>query len=276
GRARVRRKGRPGHVQLAVTSSHVFCEVWEATGNGQPGKKPDRGPWRLVVIPRSGSQGRGGEDLAGGLSDSVAAAAEDGGLLEKAVAFRSRDAWRSLLTQNHIWYLLKGRSLHVLLLNQSPVRVVTNLLIFENRAKAAALCALNGWNPKQLPLLTLFLGLQFRELDEVRQSLGLLRPDQEMQGCQMVMDFIHSGYSCASMAPAFRPDTDAGGAGSGAGKRKPLTEIPPAEVPQLPSDRSFVSRLLAGTPRRRLESEEQAMQFVTRLAPGPSGGRKHP
>ena len=263
-----RRKGRPGYVELAVTASHVFCEIWEATGLGDCTKPKDRGPWRLVVLPRSpvsassGSSnwiGGGLEEDLSGLSRSVAAAAsaeEDAGvrfshLEEAAVAFRSRESWRSLLTQNHIWYLLsRGRSLHVLLLNQSPVRVITNLLIFENRTKAAALCALNDWNPKQLPLLTLFLGLRFRELDEIRQSLGLLRPDQEMQGCQMVMDFIHAGYSCSNMAPAFSP------AQSGASVVPPqLSDIPAAaDVPQLPPDRSFVSRLL-----------EQAMQFVTRL-----------
>lgn len=258
------RKARPGYVELAVTASHVFCEIWEAAGSGSYKKPKDRGPWRLAVLPRSlrtasgSSSWIGGgleDDVSGGLSSSVAAAAsaeEDAGmhfnqLQEAVVAFRSRESWRSLLTQNHIWYLLsQGRSLHVLLLNQSPVRVITNLLIFENRTKAAALCALNDWNPKQLPLLTLFLGLRFRELDEIRQSLGLLRPDQEMQGCQMVMDFIHAGYSCSSMASAFHPLPM---------KTTRLAELPrPADVPHLPPDRSFVSRLL-----------EQAMQFVTRL-----------
>ncbi|CAE7235597.1 unnamed protein product [Symbiodinium natans] len=264
---RARRRVRPGHIELAVASSHVFCEIWKSTtgsASGVESKPPDQGPWRLVVIPRAGCEGRswigGGseDDLSSALSDSVAAAAaaeEEAGFpspaMDEVVAFGSRNAWRSLLTQNHIWYLLsQGCSLHVLLLSQSPVRVVTNLLIFENRAKAAALCALNGWDAKQLPLLTLFLGLRFRELDEIRQSLGLLRPDQEMQGCQMVMDFIHSGYSCATMVPSFSPPQQ-----SASLEPKILTELPAvADVPQLPSDRSFVSRLL-----------EQAMQFVTRL-----------
>eukprot|EP00931_Biecheleriopsis_adriatica_P046808 TRINITY_DN26928_c0_g1_i1.p1 TRINITY_DN26928_c0_g1~~TRINITY_DN26928_c0_g1_i1.p1 ORF type:complete len:3379 (-),score=748.43 TRINITY_DN26928_c0_g1_i1:238-10323(-) len=257
-----RRKVRPGRVKLAVTASHVFCEVWEELPRGA-----DDGPWRLVVIPRKGLREQpfgqswlGGpspgatDDLSGGLSASVAAAAaaEEAAALQftapEVVAFRGSRPWRSLLTQNHIWYLLsEGGALNVLLLNQSPVRVVTNLLIFENRTKAAALCALNGWQPKQLPLLTLFLGLRFRELDEIRQSLGLLRPDQEMQGCQMVMGFIQSGFSCAGLAVPFFPSHD-----EAQGSAESTT--PSAGVPQLPSDRSFISRLL-----------EQAMQHVTRL-----------
>ena len=44
------------------------------------------------------------------------------------------------------------------------------------------------------------------------------------------MDFIHRGYSCSGMAPVWEA-TD--------------REVVPLMVPQLPSDRSFVSRLLA-------------------------------
>ena len=151
---------RAGHVELAVSASYVFVELWAAEASPR-----HRGPWRLVVLPR-GREGHSGDDLSGGLSEALAAAAHTDGrcVLREPVAFRDTKPWRSLLTQclgafskglkelrNHIWYLLsKGRSLHVLLLNQSPVRVITNLLIFENRSKAAALCALNDWNPKPL------------------------------------------------------------------------------------------------------------------------------
>ncbi|CAE8641360.1 unnamed protein product, partial [Polarella glacialis] len=219
-----------GRLNLSVTASHVFCEIWEASCNleGSAGGTTERlpGPWRLCVIPRTSrprvAQGmrssESTDDLVEGLAEcspgaeeaSTAEVAAGGdprtGEKAKVVAFRGVKPWRSLLTQNHIWYLMsEGGSLNVLLLNQSPVRVITNLLIFENRTKASALCTLNGWNPKQLPVLTLFLGLRFRQLAEIRQSLGLLRPDQEMQGCQMVMNFIHSGYSCSGVAPPFEP-----------------------------------------------------------------------
>ena len=257
---------RPGHVELAVTASHVFCEIWKEEKSEEKERKtgfaakPHRGPWRLVVIPRKGQSRTvwiGGADDFSGLSGrSLAEEAGDGSTdwaTGQAVAFRSPESWRSLLTQNHIWYLLtQGRSLHVLLLNQSPVRVITNLLIFENRTKAAALCALNDWNPKQLPLLTLFLGLRFRELDEIRQSLGLLRPDQEMQGCQMVMDFIHSGYSCRSLM--FMSQVFERFESSHWSSPQTVEDSGESDVPELPPDRSFVSRLL-----------EQAMLFVTRL-----------
>ena len=68
------------------------------------------------------------------------------------------------------------------------------------------------------------------------------------------MDFIHRGYSCSGMAPVWEA-TD-------------QEVVPLAGVPQLPSDRSFVSRLLARALRRVASAvlEEQAMQFVTRLA----------
>eukprot|EP00435_Cladocopium_sp_Y103_P022614 s3656_g5.t1 len=238
-RSTSRRKARPGYVELAVTASHVFC-------SGSYKKPKDRGPWRLVVLPRSLRTASGStswigggleDDMSGGLSSSVAAAAsaeEDAGvhfnqLQEAVVAFRNRESWRSLLTQHLDVSKISG----VLLLNQSPVRVITNLLIFENRTKAAALCALNDWNPKQLPLLTLFLGLRFRELDEIRQSLGLLRPDQEprreMQGCQMVMDFIHAGYSCSSMVPAFHPSPKTRDVDETARLAEPMER--PADVP---------------------------------------------
>ena len=118
-----------------MTAKHVFCELWAAEASPR-----HRGPWRLVVLPRQG----GVDDPSGGLAEPLAEQP-----CTETVAFRGTEPWRSLLTQclgapvrqpphrNHIWYLLsKGRSLHVLLLNQSPVRVITNLLIFENRSKA--------------------------------------------------------------------------------------------------------------------------------------------
>lgn len=254
-----------GRISLAITVSHVFCEIWEAL----PDNEVSESPWGLCVIPRPTFADRKGitqqtqiDHLTGGLLEML----DDSGqpfTTKQAVTFRSRMRWRSLFTQNHIWYMLsEGRNLHTLMLSQSPVRVISNLLVFENRLKASRLCALNGWNAKQLPVLTLFLGLRFRELDEIRQSLGLLRPDQEMEACQMVMGFIHSGYSCASLQLPFSPSPPGllsrSAKNSIDGSNDSNDEIKQSaensRSSELPADRSFVSRLL-----------EIAMQFLTKL-----------
>jgi hypothetical protein len=255
-----RRQVTISNINLSITASHVFCEIWEAMPDG----KQYEYPWGLCVIPRPTFAQRKGfaghaqiDHLTGGLLESLDENGECSAN-QKVVTFHSRMPWRSLLTQNHIWYMLsEGCNLYSLLLNQSPVRVISNLLVFENRLKASQLCALNGWKAKQLPVLTLFLGLRFRELDEIKQSLGYLRPDQEMEACQMIMGFILSGYSCASLQLPFSPSPP--GVETIAGER---SETPPGRAPvsgsssssHLPADRSFVSRLL-----------EMSMQFVTKL-----------
>ncbi|CAK0824490.1 unnamed protein product [Prorocentrum cordatum] len=249
-----RRRVAIGRLSLSITSSHVCCEIWERPGEGG---RPE-GPWGLAVIARPPSTQRSStaaqaqiDHLTGSLLETLGDS-RAAGAGQQVVVFRSRRPWRSLVTQNQIWYMLsEGVHLHALILNQPPARIISNLLVFESRAKASKLCALNGWNAKQLPVLTLFLGLRFRKLQEIRQSLGLLRPDQEMEACQMIMDFIHAGYSCASLLLPFSPSP------------QPVAMVVPAGGPvrepgpsasQLPADRSFVSRLL-----------EISMQFVTKL-----------
>eukprot|EP00929_Paragymnodinium_shiwhaense_P079725 TRINITY_DN41557_c0_g2_i1.p1 TRINITY_DN41557_c0_g2~~TRINITY_DN41557_c0_g2_i1.p1 ORF type:complete len:3522 (-),score=604.34 TRINITY_DN41557_c0_g2_i1:457-9738(-) len=198
-------------VRLLITASDIYCEIWRKRKGAESSRIC---PWGLCVVPRPSLSCRPTtslpqvDHLTGGLLDPLSSWAAPSVKNGQMVTFRSKHKWCSLLTQNHIWYMLgEEGSLYTLLLRQSPVRVISNLLVFEQRAKASRLCALNGWNATQLPVLTLFLGLRFRELNEIRLSLNALKPHQEMEACQMVMDFIHAGYSCASLTLPFQPSS---------------------------------------------------------------------
>eukprot|EP00439_Symbiodinium_sp_Y106_P025087 s4218_g3.t1 len=250
---------------------------------------------RESLCGRSWIGGGSEDDLSGALSDSVAAAAaaeEDGSspsVMDEVVAFSSRDAWRSLLTQNHIWYLLsQGRSLHVLLLSQSP---------------AAALCALNGWDAKpravavaialdlarRVGFVIVYLPTSLRltlQTDKFEDSVVEESSSRRGHGLYPFWVFVRDDgalFLAASTGKSIASNSKADGA-SGS-RHSPRVhkfqdghciESPPckADVPpiclvafhknfcksevlfvallrvarQLPSDRSFVSRLLAVCP----------------------------
>lgn len=219
-------RSQVAHVKVSIAASDVFCEIWKYRRRrrkrpiaGHEGDRDGDGddealdicPWAVCVIPRMGtSELQTGAEaqtdhLTGGLLPNLLhgqGESKD----RKIVTLRSGRRLMPLLTQNHVWYML-GRDgrLFALLLQQSPLRVISNLLVFEERAKASRLCALNGWSATQLPVLTLFLGLRFRELNQISLSLTLLRPHQEMEACRMIVDFINAGYTCASMKLPFSP-----------------------------------------------------------------------
>ncbi len=96
------------------------------------------------------------------------------------------------------------------MIDQNPVEIVSNMLIFETRARALALCRLNKWIGNELPLLTLFLGLRFRELGRIEESLQTRRSvntqrssrytiwKYEMDAIRMISSYIQNGYSIFS------------------------------------------------------------------------------
>ena len=67
------------------------------------------------------------------------------------------------MTPSQTFYLLARGCLYAIL-QQGAAELVANTLVFETRAKASQLCISNGWDDHQLPVLTLALGLRFREL----------------------------------------------------------------------------------------------------------------
>ncbi len=109
-----------------------------------------------------------------------------------------KERYLPVATQNHILYLFSQKKLHVLVVDQNPVEIVSNMLIFETRSRALALCRLNKWIGNELPLLTLFLGLRFRELGRIEESLTLLDFKQEMDAIRMISSYIQNGYSIFS------------------------------------------------------------------------------
>ena len=114
------------------------------------------------------------------------------------------------MTPSQTFYLLARGCLYAIL-QQGAAELVANTLVFETRAKASQLCISNGWDDHQLPVLTLALGLRFRELPGIQDSLSLLRDDQEMEAIAMITSFLRTGTAqCSAFgagAETFGADT---------------------------------------------------------------------
>ncbi|CEM20910.1 unnamed protein product [Vitrella brassicaformis CCMP3155] len=225
---------RPLLVRVHLTSTHLVAEMGR--------NEADSGPIGLSLIPRRAA-GRGG---------GVHHVSSERGLDEwtKPMVLWLGEGWRGLVTASGTYYVLGRSELKVPVHGQSAQAILSNLLAFESRGRAAALCALNQWDATQLCALTLFLGLKFRELTTVQQSLGILRPDHEMAATRLIVRYIDNGYSCDQLQPPLS-----------------LTPSPPpAPLPHTPTptpahphptmtlDKSFASRLL-----------DLAVRFVSRL-----------
>lgn len=113
--------------------------------------------------------------------------------------------WLSLRTQHSVYYNISPRKqLRTLVPTSSSAQLLLNLLIWEThdppaRSRARSLCEHNkNWlgaaSASALPLLTLFLGLQYREFDRILNSLRSLPKALQLSAARMMLRYVQRGY----------------------------------------------------------------------------------
>lgn len=96
-----------------------------------------------------------------------------------------------LVLQDGRWYALGNEDLSMLVSDAHTVEsILQSVVVFESAGVADRLCAENAWDRRELQVQALELGLRYRQLDVIEQSLSQLDKSQRQRGVVIFTEFV--------------------------------------------------------------------------------------